>query len=149
MRPHQAGSPLHPNSEVKLPRVSVVLRWGTTREGDMLHVFSLTLSLYLVHSHSVPRKTPDHSSSTEPLMKPLARVSCPWLRFELMKPLPWKLSLLSVCPLSSSHPTAWCSHRSPWRGTCPQPSRCNGPRSLRITAHLYMSNPTQLISRLG
>ena len=28
----------HPNSEVKLPRVSVVLRWGTTREGDMLHV---------------------------------------------------------------------------------------------------------------
>ena len=28
----------HPNSEVKLPRVSVVLRWATTREGDMLHV---------------------------------------------------------------------------------------------------------------
>ena len=31
----------HPNSEVKLPRVSVVLRWGTTREGDMLHVLFL------------------------------------------------------------------------------------------------------------
>ena len=29
----------HPNSEVKLGRVQVVLRWGTTREGWMLQVF--------------------------------------------------------------------------------------------------------------
>ena len=42
----------HPNSEVKLPRVSVVLRWGTTREGDMLHVFiDAAYLLFLVYSH--------------------------------------------------------------------------------------------------
>jgi hypothetical protein len=41
----------HPNSEVKLPRVSVVLRWGTTREGDMLHViFCLEISQVLLLS---------------------------------------------------------------------------------------------------
>ena len=28
----------HPNSEVKLDRVQVILRWGTTREGWMLHM---------------------------------------------------------------------------------------------------------------
>ena len=31
----------HPNSEVKQGRVAVVLRWGTTREGAMLHLFAL------------------------------------------------------------------------------------------------------------
>ena len=29
----------HPNSEVKLGRVGVVLRWGTAREGPMLDFF--------------------------------------------------------------------------------------------------------------
>jgi hypothetical protein len=28
----------HPNSEVKLDRARVVLRWGTTREGRVLHI---------------------------------------------------------------------------------------------------------------
>ena len=31
----------HPNSEVKQGRVAVVLRWGTTREGAMLHLLFL------------------------------------------------------------------------------------------------------------
>ena len=39
----------HPNSEVKLDRAGVVLRWGTTREGPVL--------LFLLDAHS-PRDTP-------------------------------------------------------------------------------------------
>ena len=31
----------HPNSEVKLVRAGVVLRWGTTREGPVLRFFLL------------------------------------------------------------------------------------------------------------
>ena len=45
----------HPNSEVKLPRVSVVLRWGTTREGDMLHV-----PFFL--KHPPPKAVPSENS---------------------------------------------------------------------------------------
>ena len=36
----------HPNSEVKLARARVVLRWGTTREGRVLHIFYFGL-IYL------------------------------------------------------------------------------------------------------
>ena len=42
MRPYQISPRLtasHPNSEVKRGRARAVLRWGTTREGQMLHVF--------------------------------------------------------------------------------------------------------------
>ena len=33
--------PSHPNREYKLVRARVVLRWGTTREGRVLHIFVL------------------------------------------------------------------------------------------------------------
>ena len=33
----------HPNSAVKLDRARVVLRWGTTREGRVLHIFLFSL----------------------------------------------------------------------------------------------------------
>ena len=36
----------HPNSAVKLDRARVVLRWGTTREGRVLHIFYFGL-IYL------------------------------------------------------------------------------------------------------
>ena len=43
-RPQTAS---HPNSEVKLGRVQVVLRRGTTREGWMLQVFLFLLCLFV------------------------------------------------------------------------------------------------------
>jgi hypothetical protein len=74
----------HPNSEVKLPRVSVVLRWGTTREGDMLHVLSFFAfpSIFRVHSRIIPCHTTDstdpfaNSVRSQHLMKPPVVLLC-------------------------------------------------------------------------
>ena len=48
----------HPNSEVKLDRAGVVLRWGTTREGPVLlfsfyYIFAFFLT-HTIHTHPYP-----------------------------------------------------------------------------------------------
>ena len=40
----------HPNSKVKLDRDQVVLRWGTTREGWLPHLFALDLDTTILRS---------------------------------------------------------------------------------------------------
>ena len=99
----------HPNSEVKRGRAEVVLRWGTTREGSVLHFF-FARAAHLFCRSPCPCRSPSSSPCRSPAFSLPARPFSSFSVGVLVAPSPCRSP--SPSPCRSPSPSPGKRHRS-------------------------------------